>query len=195
MSVPLLTTERILVRPLVMDDLDAVYQAVDVELNQDCPDGEWPLAYEVRRGWLEWTIRSYGELERLKQPPYGERAVVLKETQALIGLCGFVPCLNAFGLLPSLATGHPADRLYSTEFGLFYALSPRYHRKGYATEAARALADYALTTLKLKRVVATTTRTNHASIGVMRKLGMRIDTNPNPEPPWLQVVGILDNSP
>jgi hypothetical protein len=27
----------------------------------------------------------------------------------------------------------------------------------------------------------------------MRKLGMRIEKNPYPEPPWLQVVGILDN--
>jgi hypothetical protein len=29
---------------------------------------------------------------------------------------------------------------------------------------------------------------------VMRKLGMRIERNPLPEPPWLQIVGVLDNA-
>lgn len=33
---------------------------------------------------------------------------------------------------------------------------------------------------------------NTASTAVMRKLGMRIDDNPLREPPWLQVVGILE---
>jgi len=27
----------------------------------------------------------------------------------------------------------------------------------------------------------------------MRKVGMRIEKNPFPDPPWLQVVGILEN--
>jgi hypothetical protein len=27
----------------------------------------------------------------------------------------------------------------------------------------------------------------------MRRLGMRIDRNPYPDPPWFQVVGILEN--
>jgi [ribosomal protein S5]-alanine N-acetyltransferase len=45
----------------------------------------------------------------------------------------------------------------------------------------------------LRRVVATTTYDNEASMGVMRKLGMRIERNPFPDPPWLQVVGILEN--
>jgi hypothetical protein len=28
---------------------------------------------------------------------------------------------------------------------------------------------------------------------VMRKLGMWVEKNPRPEPPWLQVVGVLEN--
>ena len=28
----------------------------------------------------------------------------------------------------------------------------------------------------------------------MRKLGMRLERNPSPEPPWLQVVGVLENA-
>src|SRR5205085_7665200 len=81
------------------------------------------------------------------------------------------------------------------EFGLYYALSPAYQRQGYATEATRALIDYAFTQLALKRIVATTTNENVASIAVMRKVGMRIEKNPYPDPPWFQVVGVLENRP
>jgi ribosomal-protein-alanine N-acetyltransferase len=45
----------------------------------------------------------------------------------------------------------------------------------------------------VKRVVATTTYENAASVRVMRKLGMRVERNPFPDPPWLQVVGLLEN--
>ena len=46
--------------------------------------------------------------------------------------------------------------------------------------------------LRLKRVVAMTTYDNRASIGVMEKLGMRIERNPFPDPEWAQVTGILE---
>ena len=46
----------------------------------------------------------------------------------------------------------------------------------------------------LKRLVATTEYDNFASQAVMTKLGMRLERNPFPEPPWLQLVGILDKS-
>jgi hypothetical protein len=59
------------------------------------------------------------------------------------------------------------------------------------TWIARALVDHAFEHLRLERLVATTTYVNAASIAVMRKLGMRIERNPYPSPPWLQVVGVL----
>ena len=71
--------------------------------------------------------------------------------------------------------------------------SPAHQRQGYATEAAQAMCDYAFQELKLKRIIAITSYDNAASIGVMRKLGMRIGRNPFPDPPWLQVVGIREN--
>jgi len=58
----------------------------------------------------------------------------------------------------------------------------------------RAVVDYAFDRLRLKRIIATTAYDNLASIGVMRKLGMRIERNPLPEPRWLQVVGVLERS-
>jgi [ribosomal protein S5]-alanine N-acetyltransferase len=79
----------------------------------------------------------------------------------------------------------------STEFGLYWAISPAHQRRGYATEAARAMIAYAFAELGLARVVATTSYDNAPSIGVMRKVGMHIERNPYPDPPWFQVVGVL----
>jgi hypothetical protein len=42
-------------------------------------------------------------------------------------------------------------------------------------------------------VVATTAYVNEASQRVMARLGMRVERNPCPDPPWFQVVGTLDN--
>jgi RimJ/RimL family protein N-acetyltransferase len=100
-----------------------------------------------------------------------------------------------FSQLPGFSAAIPFSdqRFASTEFGLYYAISPIFQQQGYATETVRALVDYAFQHLNLKRIVATTTYENAASIGVMRKLGMRIEKNPYPDPPWLQVVGILEN--
>jgi hypothetical protein len=47
--------------------------------------------------------------------------------------------------------------------------------------------DYAVT------LIATTERSNAASIGVMRRLGMDIQRNPDAQPGWFQTVGVLFN--
>jgi len=185
-----LETGRLIIRPSEMGDLDDIHYILDIELSDIDFGSEGAKAIEARKQWLEWTIMSYEQLARLYQPPYGDRAIVLKQADRLIGSVGFVPCLAPFGQLPSL---HSDSRLYTTEFGLYYALSPAYHRQGYAAEAVRAMIDYAFSTLKLKRIVATTTHDNVASIGVMRKVGMRIERNPYPDPAWFQVAGILEN--
>lgn len=188
MRMPTLETDRLVIRPFTIDDLDAIHQILDLDLRMGAQ------SREERASWLRWTVMGYDEFARLYQPPYGDRAVVLKGADRLIGACGFVPCLMPFGQLPSLRAGaeSPADRLNTCEFGLFYAFSSAYHRQGYATEATRAMIAYAFEELNLRRIVATTTYDNAGSMGVMRRVGMRIEKNPRPDPPWLQVVGILE---
>jgi len=194
-EMPPLETPRLLIRPFVMEDLQAVHRLLDVESREADLGADKMETLAERAQWLQWTVLNHAQLAKLRQPPYGDRAIVLRSTGQLIGACGFVPCLNAFEQLPAFAAaGNPGDSsLYSTEFGLFYAVSSAYQRKGYATEAAQALVDYAFQHLRLNRIVATTTYDNAASMGVMRKLGMRIEINPRPEPPWPQVVGVLEN--
>jgi ribosomal-protein-alanine N-acetyltransferase len=192
-TLPILRTPRLVIRPFVREDLDAVVHLYDVELAEASMGNEGPQRREERREWLEWTILGYGQLSHLLQPPYGERAIVLADSGALIGACGLVPCLDEFNRLPGLRpTGSaPAGRT-TAEVGLFYALSPAHRGHGYATEAVRALVECTFRELRLARIIAATSRDNTDSIALMQRLGMRVEENPFPEPPWLQVVGWLE---
>jgi RimJ/RimL family protein N-acetyltransferase len=197
LEMPALETERLLIRPFVMEDLQDAHHLFDIELRHAEMHSEKMGTLAERARWLEWIVLNYEQLAILNQPPYGDRAIVLKTTGELIGSCGYVPCLSAFEQMPNLAASWPVDRpgRHSTEFGLFYAISPAHQRRGNASEAARALVDYAFEQLKLKQIIAETDYDNIASIGVMRKLGMRVAKNPQPGPPWLQIVGVLEFSP
>ena len=195
LTMPDLETVHLLIRPFVMEDLQAAHHLFDVELRDAELGTDKMETLAERLEWLQWAALNHVQLAKLHQPPYGDRAIVLKSSRQLIGSCGFVPCLNAFEQLPYFAFGNVAGSSgrYSTEFGLFYAISPSHQRQGYASEAAQALVDYAFQQLHLKRVIAETNYDNVASMSVMRKLGMRIETNPSSEPPWLQVVGVIEN--
>ena len=181
--------ERVNVRRFAMDDLDAIHRILDVEL--DGLDGAEHLA--ARRRWLEWSVLNYDALASLHQPPYGDRAVVLRETGELIGACGLAPVLLPFDQLPSRGAASPIPGLTSSEIGLFWAIAPAQQRCGYAAEAGRLLIDYAFSNLRLARIVATTEYDNPASQRVMQKLGMRLERNPHAEPPWMQIVATLEN--
>lgn len=194
-EMPTLETARLMIRPFVMGDLIDAHRLFDIELNAHDLHTEKMNTMKERAEWLEWSVLNYVQLAKLYQPPYGDRAIVLKETGKLIGSCGYVPCLMPFEQVPNFSYYNASGKVghATPEFGLFYAISPSYQRQGYASEAAQALVDYAFQYLDLKRVIATTDFDNHASMGVMRKLGMRVENNPLAEPPWLQVVGVQEN--
>ncbi|MBK8023180.1 MAG: GNAT family N-acetyltransferase [Chloroflexi bacterium] len=182
-----LETARLIVRPLRSEDLEAVTRVLNESFGEE-PDA-------IRREWLEWQIASYTALARLWQPPYGDRAVTLQSDSTVIGLVGFVQSWGPFEKLPSLARrlNGPPSTLARPEFGLYWATAEAHRGKGYATESASAMIDYAFNQLHVQRVVATTDDDNLASQRVMRKLGMSIEHNPDKEPEWFQVVGVLDH--
>jgi ribosomal-protein-alanine N-acetyltransferase len=195
MQLPVLATERLSIRPLTLDDLDDVHQLLDVELAEADTGTQGATTREQRRDWLQWTVLGYAQLAWMYQPPYGERAIVLKASGALVGLVGLVPCLGPHGQLASLKTVGDVTRLslYTAEVGLYWSLRPAHRGQGYATEAVRALIHFAFEHLHLQRIIAGTTHDNTASQAVMRRLGMRLERNPLPTPPWLQTVGVLEN--
>lgn len=170
--IPPLHTPRLTVRELGGGDRAAVERLLEGDQGR----------------WLEWTQLGYEQLAALHQPPYGERAIELR-AGGVAGLVGLVPSLGPFGLLPSWPGAGP---LHRPEVGLYWIVAPEHRGRGIAAEAAAALVAHAFAELRLARVVATTEHTNAASIGVMRRLGMRIERNPRPEPEWFQTVGVLD---
>lgn len=187
---PPLETARLVIRPFVHDDLTALDRVLQAAWNVR------PAQREAQRArhesYLRWLVLNHIELAALDQPPYGERAICLRSNGMVIGSVGVVPSLLPFGLLPGypVSGGSPFS---FPEVGLYWAIDPAQQRQGYATEAARAVVDFAFAHLNLARIVATTEYDNEASMAVMGKLGMQILRNPTGEPPWLQVVGLLNH--
>ncbi len=179
-----LETPRLLIREYTDSDI-----ATHHRLTQAAFD---PTAtHEQSEAWMAWTVRNYRMLESLHQPPYGDYAIVLNMTGVVMGGVGLVPSIVPWGVFDA-APGQSPDLRVSPEFGLFWALLPEYRGQGYATEAGKAIIDYAFNILYARRIVATTEHDNHASMRVMEKLGMTLQRNPGTEPFWLQVVGVLE---
>ncbi|MGB8855632.1 MAG: GNAT family N-acetyltransferase [Burkholderiales bacterium] len=98
-----------------------------------------------------------GPMQMYTQMGFSLYAVVLKESNTPIGMCGLIK----------------RDTLDDVDIG--YGLLPAYEGKGYALEAARAVMAYAKNELRLKRVVAITTTDNKKSISLLEKIGMRYE--------------------
>lgn len=183
--IPLLETDRLIIRELTMDDLESINNVLNRSFEMDVP-------IEGRKRWLEWTVLGYEMFDMLDQPHYGERAVVLKETGELIGAVGIVPYLDTFNSVPAFnrAPDHPA----TAEVGLYWGIDPAHQRQGYAVEAARAVIEYLFRERKLGRVIATTGPDNLPSQKVMQKLGMTVQPLDEPHFSTSQVIGVLVNN-
>jgi RimJ/RimL family protein N-acetyltransferase len=109
-----------------------------------------------RLDWLD-TDRVYRRTMKMyEQHGYGFWAVILAGTDSFVGLCG---------LLDQEVEGR-----YELEVG--YHLLPEYQGRGLATEAARAVMEYAFHTLGKKRLISIILPDNAASIGVAKKNGL-----------------------
>jgi RimJ/RimL family protein N-acetyltransferase len=95
--------------------------------------------------------------DRAGQP--SQFALIFRETGALIGYCGFFH--------------QRVDGKDETEIG--YRLHPDYWNKGLATEAARAVRDYAFGDLQLSRVISLIHPENVASRRVAEKIGTLLE--------------------
>jgi ribosomal-protein-alanine N-acetyltransferase len=182
-----INTERLVIRPFKLDDLNAIQRIRNEGFGEEPP--------ESHRQWLEWQIRNYDALANLYQPPYGDYAVDLKVDSKLIGSVGVVPSFGPYDTLPyfqNLLAGEPS-KLMRPEMGLYWVLDAARRRQGFATEAVRALTEHLFKWWNVRRLIATTEYENEASIAVMKRVGMTIERNPHDDPPWFQIVGILEN--
>ena len=108
-----LETERLLIRPFVLGDAAEFKRLLDEAFGADGSHDETRLL-------LDYNVIADRAHEALHQPPYEDRAIVLREGGTLVGSVGLAPCLAPFGRLPSF--GGAAHR--TPEVGLFWALFP-----------------------------------------------------------------------
>lgn len=167
-----LETERLLIRPFAMGDLEEAYAIFEGHPDVWRFDPGRPRSFEERREELQYRIWQF------RRNGFGCMAVVLKETGRLIGYCG---------LQLYLWERQPAS---TPEVELFYKLGRDYWGQGYATEACQEMVRHAFERLRLPRLVSWTDRENSRSIALLEKLGMRIESTPE-LPDYL--VGILEN--
>ena len=146
MRLPLLT-ERLELRAFEPTDLDALHAVYgDPQVTRFMP--AYPTL-EHTRGALEIHMRD----ARAGNPAFW--ALIERESGELIGDAGL-------GLIEGIGP----------EFELGYTLGTRWWRRGYATEAARAVRDHALGPLAPPEVLALVRPANAASINVLEKIGM-----------------------
>ena len=145
-------TERLILRPFDMSDVEAMCRVLcDPEVMLFSGGVEFP---EGVRGWIKACIGNYSCLG------FGHWAMVEKSAKGAMGYCG----LTQF---PDI-DGQP-------EIEIGFRLARSFWYRGYATEAAVAVRDYAFHTLYLPRLIALIDPENTASIRVVDKIGMRYE--------------------
>lgn len=150
---PLLETERLIMRHLLPDDLDSLFALYsDQEIRQFFPEGT--LTYAETKEELEWFLHGHP-----RHPELGLWATIHKATNQFIGRCG---------LLPWTIEQRP-------EVEVAYLLDKAYWGQGLATEAARAIVHYGFEQLQLTRLICLIDARNNASIKVATNIGMTFE--------------------
>jgi len=134
------------------DDLEAASRLIDLSIPQDWLEAKWLIELRLAK------IRVNPALE-----PWLLRAIGLRETRTMVGFIGFHTLPGAEYLNP-----YAPD---SVEFG--YTIFPEYRKKGYASEAAQALMDWAAREHGVRRFVVSVSPENEPSLRLARKLGFR----------------------
>ena len=147
-----LETERLLLRPFVPEDLDALFAI---------------HSRDELTTFLYWNARTKEEVRNVLDKKTKSRAInapgdvlalaaTLKTTKELVGDC----------ILQWIDNEHRQG-----EIGFIF--HPSHHRRGYATETAALLLRLAFEDWKLHRVIGRLEARNTPSARVLEKLGMR----------------------
>ena len=142
-----LTTERLVLRPVTAQDHAALLAHWTLpDVRRFLFDGAALSAAEVTET-IEDSVRDFAA------GGYGVWLIGEEDGAGLVGTAGLRP-LEELGL------------------EIFYSLAPGSWGRGYATEAARAVVEYALGPLGLPEVLAEVDEGNAASVAVVKRLGM-----------------------
>jgi ribosomal-protein-alanine N-acetyltransferase len=150
-SPPILETDRLLLRPFREDDLDPLFAILgDAETMRFYPR---PYTRDEVEGWIRRNI------ERFERTQLGLWAIVLQDSDDLVGDCG--------------VTDQEVDGVIEPEIGWHVVRSK--WGQGIATEAALAHRDRAFAELGLERLISLIRPQNVPSRRVAEKLGMTVE--------------------
>jgi RimJ/RimL family protein N-acetyltransferase len=152
MSTIIIETERLLLKEFTVDNAPFILQLVNSE------------------GWLKYvgdrnikTVQqatdylNNGPIKSYQANAFGLWLVELKADGTPIGMCGLIK----------------RDSLDNIDIG--FAFLPAYTGQGYAYEAAKKTLQYGFDQLQQEKIVAITLPTNHASINLLEKIGMKYE--------------------
>ena len=159
----MITTDRLVLRPAVDADRDAI-----AALNAHPKVGEW-------LGGVRDRAASDAFVDRVQAHEaahgFGFGVVECNASGRVVGMTGLWWIPPEMNMEPAVEIG--------------WRFHPEAWGHGYATEAAKAALTYGLATLKLPEIIAFTARTNLASQSVMRRIGMTHDPDRNFDHPGL----------
>lgn len=145
----IIETERLILREYTLDDLDNLFIVLSCPITMS--HYVKPYDYEGCKRWINWCINSY------KENGFGLWAMILKETNILIGDCGL-----------SLQN---IDGDICPEIG--YHIYKDYWRNGYGKEAANAVKEWAFKNTDYEILYSYMTIDNVASYKTAESIGMK----------------------
>jgi RimJ/RimL family protein N-acetyltransferase len=150
--VSVLETDRLTLRQLTNDDAPFILELLnEPSFIQNIGDRNVRTLEDAQAYILNGPVTSY------EKHGFGLHAIILKDTDEPIGMCGLIK----------------RDGLEDVDIG--YALLPKFWSKGYAVEAAQVVKEYAKDVVGLKRLVAIVDPANQGSIRVLEKIGLRYE--------------------
>jgi ribosomal-protein-alanine N-acetyltransferase len=156
-QVPLLESERLMLREFLISDVDDVYEIYskkevylytnsDIDLSSNCVDIEKEQVTEFVESWkIDDDLICWG--------------IELKAEKKVIGR------VYLYGLVGNDEAGYRVD--------IGYSLSPNYWGKNYMTEAVNLVVNYGFDSLRIVRFQAEIIPENIASIKVCERAGFR----------------------
>ena len=150
----ILETERLLLRPLTLDDSDFILELLNTE--------GWIKYIGDRNIKTNEQARNYlenGPLKSYQTNGFGLSLVQLKTSNKSIGMCGLI------------------KRDYLDHVDIGFAFLPDYTGMGYAYEVAKRTIQYAMNELQKENILAITLPENSSSIKLLEKIGFKYDKN------------------
>ena len=148
MTGPVLSTERLRLRPFAREDIDALHAHwTQPDVRRYLWDGR-VISREEAADVVEESVTGFAERR------YGFWVIERAGIESLVGFAGLRPL--------------PDD---ANELELYYGLERVHWGSGFATEASRAVLRYGFDVLGLGRIYIRTDGPNAASVAVMERLG------------------------